>query len=911
MPVGQQNVGIEDKNDQSATGDPVIQPALWDEAETRKVIDAQLRQAGWLADTEALRFSSGARPRHGVNQAIAEWPTESGPADYLLFVGLMPLGTVEAKRAIKDIPGHIPQARRYSRDYAPSESDVLPGGPWGEHKIPFVFATNGRSFLRQIKEKSGIWFQDVRDSTNHPRPLEGWHSPEGLLALLKIDEAKATRELRKSAVDLPGIRDYQVEAIREVESAIADGKREMLVAMATGTGKTRTCLSLIYRLIKAGRFYRILFLVDRATLGEQASNAFKEVKLENLQAFADIYDLKELDDIRPDLNTRVHLATVQGMVKRVLYPGQDDAPVPVDRYDCIIVDECHRGYTLDRELTDEELLFKDEKDYISKYRRVLDHFDAVKIGLTATPALHTSEIFGKPVFTYSYRRAVIEGWLADHEPPIRLITNLAEHGIKWKKGEEMKVFNEETGTIDLATAPDDLQFDVDHFNKQVITEPFNRVVCERLAEEIDPALPGKTLIFCVEDSHADLVVRLLNDSFEKKYGPIHDATVAKITGFIDDPLLTFRKFKNEELPKFAVTVDLLTTGIDVPQIVNIVFIRRVRSRILYEQMLGRGTRLCPDLFGPGQDKEVFRIFDAVDIYRTLEDFSTMKPVVADPKVTIAKLFAMMSGEAYRDARKALHEELLAKLQRKKRWLGKNREKLKSRFGLDPEKLMEAMRTNGAGGAIEFLKRHRELIEFLDSVGMGGSRTVISEHPDHLLRVERGYGTATKPEDYLDGFGKWLRENMNKIPALLVAVKRPRDLTREQLKSIKLALDEAGFSEVALQIAWREWKNEDIAATIVGFIRQRAMGAPLKPYRERVDHAVLEILSSRAWTPPQRQWLQKIANQIREETVVDHEALDHGVFGASGGFARINKAFDGQLESVLGDLHERIWRDTAA
>jgi type I restriction enzyme R subunit len=220
-----------------------------------------------------------------------------------------------------------------------------------------------------------------------------------LLALLKIDENKATRELRKTPVDLPGIREYQVDAIRAVEKAIAEDHREILIAMATGTGKTRTCLSLIYRLIKAGRFRRILFLVDRETLGEQASNTFKDVKLENLQSFADIYDLKQLDDIHPDANTRVHLATVQGMVKRLLYPSQKDAPVPVDRYDCIIVDECHRGYTLDRELSDAELLFKNQNDYISKYRRVLDHFDAVKIGLTATPALHTTEIFGKPVFT--------------------------------------------------------------------------------------------------------------------------------------------------------------------------------------------------------------------------------------------------------------------------------------------------------------------------------------------------------------------------------------------------------------------------------------------------------------------------------------------------------------------------------
>src|SRR5262249_34376436 len=148
------------------------------------------------------------------------------------------------------------------------------------------------------------------------------------------------------------------------------------------------------------------------------------------------------------------------------------------------------------------------------------------------------------------------------------------------------------------------------------------------------------------------------------------------------------------------------------------------------------------------------------------------------------------GEEYRRARNALHDELVAKLQRKARWLVKHRAKLKSQFSLDPEKLLEAIRENGPTGAIAFLKSHRELVEFLDSIGMGGGRTAISEHPDDLLCVERGYGTATKPEDYLEGFGKWLHENMNRIPALIVVTKRPRDLRREQLKSLKLALDEA-------------------------------------------------------------------------------------------------------------------------
>ena len=195
----------------------------------------------------------------------------------------------------------------------------------------------------------------------------------------------------------------------------------MLLAMATGTGKTKTCIALIYRLLKAKRFRRILFLVDRSALGEQASNAFKDTRMESLQTFADIFGIKELEEQSPDSDTAVHIATVQGMVARVLNPAEDVPPPPVDQYDCIVVDECHRGYLLDRELSETELTFRSFDDYISKYRRVLDYFDAVKIGLTATPALHTTEIFGPPIFTYSYREAVIDGFLIDHEPPYTII----------------------------------------------------------------------------------------------------------------------------------------------------------------------------------------------------------------------------------------------------------------------------------------------------------------------------------------------------------------------------------------------------------------------------------------------------------------------------------------------------------
>ncbi len=383
-----------------------------DEANTRTLIDQQLRQAEWQADSTMLTYAKGARPEKGKNLAIGEWPTASGPADYVLFIGLTPVATVEAKRKNTDVSGALLQAKRYSRSFNLEQKQQSPGGPWGEYKIPFAFSANGRPYLRQLETRSGVWFCDVRQSDNLSHALDGWYTPEGLVALLKRNSPEAHEKLLSESFEYDlQLRPYQQEAIRAIEAAIAENQREMLVAMATGTGKTKTCIALIYRLLKVQRFRRVLFLVDRSALGEQATNAFKDTRMENLQTFADIFGIKELEEQKPDTDTAVHIATVQGMVQRVLYPGEDKSPPAIDQYDCIVIDECHRGYLLDRELSDTELAFRGFDDYISKYRRVLDYFDAVKIGLTATPALHTTQIFGAPVFTYSYREAVIDGYL--------------------------------------------------------------------------------------------------------------------------------------------------------------------------------------------------------------------------------------------------------------------------------------------------------------------------------------------------------------------------------------------------------------------------------------------------------------------------------------------------------------------
>ncbi|UBF30506.1 type I restriction-modification system endonuclease (plasmid) [Kovacikia minuta CCNUW1] len=888
---------------------------ILDERETRRLIDAQLRAAGWEVDSEQLTYQNGTRPQKGKNLAIAEWPTAAGRADYALFVGLQVIAVVEAKRQSTDVAeGALNQAKRYSRSYEIKGDESLLGGPWGDYKVPFVFATNGRPFLQQLRTKSGIWFCDLRHPDNLRRPLQTWYSPQGLMATLAQDVEQAHTRLAEEGFNYGlALRDYQIRAIRAVEQALAEDQRSLLLAMATGTGKTKTCIALVYRLLKTKRFRRILFLVDRTALGEQAANALKDSRMESLQTFADIFEIKEMDAATPDADTKVQITTVQGLVKRILYPADGSTVPTADQYDCIVVDECHRGYLLDRELSDTELTFRDFGDYVSKYRRVLEQFDAVKIGLTATPALHTTQIFGEPVFTYSYREAVVDGWLIDHEPPHQIITALSEDGINWNPGEEMEFFDPQTGQLDLVHAPDEVKFEVDQFNRRVVTEEFNRVVCEELAKSIDPSIPelGKTLIFCATDTHADMVVDQLRKALADLYGSVEDEAVAKITGNADKPLQLIRQFRNEVNPRIAVTVDLLTTGIDVPEICNLVFIRRVNSRILYEQMLGRATRRCD-----GIGKESFRVFDAVKLYEAIAPVSTMKPVVVNPSISFTQLVEELETVTEPAAVESIVEQLLAKLQRKRRHLSNDsQDQVETLAGMPLQEVIDHLKQSNPQQVQAWLRERKQIAQILDHKDGGKEPLIISYHQDELRRVERGYGVAEngqpygKPEDYLDSFKAFLQNNQNQIAALTVVVQRPRDLTRQQLKELRILLDNAGYSEMMLRSAWRDSTNEDIAASIIGFIRQAALGDALIPYNDRVDRALKKILASQNWTPPQRKWLERIGKQLKVEVIVDRESLDNGEFKTQGGgFDRLNKLFNGQLETILGEIRDRLWQD---
>ncbi|MCX5658007.1 MAG: DEAD/DEAH box helicase family protein, partial [Candidatus Omnitrophica bacterium] len=583
----------------------------WNEHRTRKqYIDKLLINSEW---GPIVAFEEGKNYDHG---SVEEYSTQTGPCDYALFHSERPLAAVEGKKVSVGPQNVLQQAQRYARGFQKSPFT------FGEYHLPFIYSTNGKI----------IWFQDLRHPLNRSREISAIHTPNALEELLLKDEETAKAWLRNNTIDNPVLRPYQKEAIAAIEQAIADRKRNMLVAMATGSGKTFTIINLIYRLMKSGLAKRILFLVDRRSLAAQAVTALASFEAEPGLKFDKCYEVysqrfrrEDLDeDIKYDSkvlptdyltdpksrDSFVYVCTIQrmginlfgkdGMFGQATGDLDDESDadekldIPIHAFDVVIADECHRGYTAQEE---------------SKWREVLKHFDGVRIGLTATPAAHTTAFFKDVVFRYEYERAVKEGYLVDYDA-VSIKSDITFNGAFLKEGEEVGLKDTNTGQLVFDILEDERVL-VPESNEAEWTAPDrNRKIVKELKkyrlsqEEMLGHFP-KSLIFAENDlthtSHCDQLVDMLRDEFNRG-----DSFVQKITGSptVDRPLQRIREFRNRQNPGIVVTVDMLSTGVDVPKIENIVFLRPVKSRILFEQMMGRGTRLCPEI-----NKTHFTVFD--------------------------------------------------------------------------------------------------------------------------------------------------------------------------------------------------------------------------------------------------------------------------------------------------------------
>ena len=953
---------------QQITQDVATRSLDLNESETRYLIDSQLRKAGWEANTKELTFAKGVRPQKGRNIAIAEWPTgkdetgKTGFADYVLFAGLIPVGVIEAKKNNTDVSAKLTEAYRYSKNFdmkfLRSEleqaakkdgeqfkqvAEALPVyfPAWADssgskhYQIPFCFSANGRDYRATLKTKSGIWHRDVRHPSNMPKALPEWHRPEELLAKLENDIQRQNLWF-KDNTDMSelGLRYYQEEAVQAVENAISEGQQDILLAMATGTGKTRTAIALMYRLIQSQRFNRILFLVDRTSLGNQALDAFEDTKIKG-DSFNAIFNIKGLTERFPEDSTKIHVATVQSLVKRTL---QSDEVMPVARYDCIIVDEAHRGYILDKEQTEGELKFRNQIDFISAYRRIIDHFDAVKVALTATPALHTIDIFGgqqkTPVYRYSYRKAVIDGYLCDQEPPIKITTKLSEQGVYISGGTAVQRLSNQ-GELINDTLEDEQDFDVADFNQRLIVPAFNRVVSEELTKHIDPAKPQKTLVFCVNNTHADMVVEELRDAFKNKYPQLEHDAIIKITADSDKDAKKVQsmitRFNKERLPNIVVTVDLLTTGIDIPSICNLVFLRKVRSRILYEQMKGRATRLCPQV-----GKTAFRIFDAVDLYATLESVDTMRPVVVRPQVELQTLVnEITDSETYktieadgRNFAEHSHEQLVSKLQRIISHAQFNRDRSKEiesqvkhldelcldTAGCDFSALARTLKEKGPRWSAEVFNKIQHLVgrieELKKTINNLRDMPIFTDIPDEVIDVTKTWGNFNDATDFLDAFDVLVKQSANQQEALSQVINRPRDLTRKGLIELQEWFDAKNFNDATLRSAWKSAKNEDIAARLIGHIRRAAIGDALLPFDQRVENALEKIKAGNNWKEEQLSWLDRLASSIKEKVVLDDDTFKTGNYKRKGGKQKLMNVFEDDLDGILQQFSEYMWDQPA-
>ncbi|MEP3348469.1 MAG: type I restriction-modification system endonuclease [Marinomonas sp.] len=773
-----------------------------------------------------------------------------------------------------------------------------------------------------------------RCSLRHqPDSLTQWFTPAELQSKLAQQIGKLNNWF-KANPDMSelGLRYFQEDAVRAVEQAVIEGKRSALLAMATGTGKTRTAIAIMYRMIQSQRFKRVLFLVDRRSLGNQALNSFESTRIQSY-TFNEIFNIKGLTERFPEDSTKVHIATVQSLVKRVL---QGDNFVGVGTYDAIIIDEAHRGYILDKEQTEGELAFRDQRDYISAYRRVIDHFDAFKLALTATPASHTSEIFGRPIYTYSYRSAVIDGYLNDYEPPIKINTKLNTQGVCIAEGEQVERLNV-AGDVELDTLEDEQNFEVDHFNRQIILPNFTKAICGELTKYLDPTSEQKTLIFCVNNEHANTVVDELKAAFKGQYPDLPHDAIMKITGNSDKDANKVQelivKFEKEpRIPNIVVTVDLLTTGIDVPSICNLVFLRKVRSRILYEQMKGRATRLCPKV-----GKTSFRIFDAVDLYSTLQPVDTMQSVVVRPNVSLSTLVKEISDEETYQVIEAndksfaenSHEQLVSKLQRVivqaeyqqvrspevEKAVKSIDERLKNVVRCGFLELAKTLRNEGPKVSAQYFEKLPTLVEQVEelkrTINSLRDRPIFSDMPDEVIGVETLFGDYNKAEDFLEAFDRLVNDNSNKLTALDAVINRPRDLTRKGLVELQEWFDAKHFDESALQVAWKQKTTQEIAAKLVGHIRRASMKNPvLQPFDTRVDYALAKIKSENDWNSVQIQWLDRLASSIKDKVVLDDDVYKIGNYARFGGKRKLQEALNNELDDILHKFSEYIWDERA-
>lgn len=885
-----------------------------EESTRRNRIDTKLRALGWTI----IDYKNGLTTSSLTAHAVREYPTENGPADYALFVVGQWLGLIEAKRLSVGPQNVLEQAKRYSAGAASAPSN------WHGFRVPFLYSSNGEVH----------WFIDVRYDKAISRQISNLHPPAALIDMTACDQEKALAWLQSNPIsDIARLRPYQQRALVDTEDALSKRRRALLVAMATGTGKTFTLAALLYRLLASGYARRILFLVDRKALAAQAVRELAAFSTPHGRKFDQEYEvysqrfqrddfdenepfdpkvLPELYLTRPDgTQTFVYICTIQRMAINLfgreggfaqdvadpeLTDEADRLDIAIHAFDVIIADECHRGYTVG-------------DDFV--WQQTLNHFDAIKIGLTATPAKHTVAVFGEPVFRYGVQEAIRDGWLVDFDA-VAIRSKVRIKGAFLKEGERVHYVDPKDGRQRLDHLEDERKYESTDIEAKITVPDSNRKIIQAVAKyahehEARTGHFPKILIFAVNDiphtSHADQLVTMCREIFAEG-----DAFVQKITGNknVDRPLQRIREFRNRPEPKVVVTVDMLTTGVDIPALEFIVFLRPVKSRILWEQMLGRGTRLCPDI-----RKAHFTIFDCfngtlIDYFKGTGGFEIDR--AGTMPISITEIIENIWQNVERDYNV---KRVVGRLRRIKTDMSGDAVDKFAKFipegdiGAFANLLPDRIKSDFS--AVMKLLRDKDFQDLLMNYPRAPRTFIIA--PDVTdtvtgeLKLRRG-DKLLRPADYLTEFSAFIAGKRDEVEALRVLLTKPKRWSTTALEGLREALRLGHFSETELQAA-HEVVHKKPLVDVISMVRRAVIEQePLITAEERVSQAIAKVTIGRTFTGEQNAWLALIREHMILNLCIDSGEFDTA-WDQRGGLKSARRDFAGQLDELLAALNEAM------
>ena len=912
----------------------------------RDHIDRQLIECGWIIQNKKQIDLTA-----GPGVIVTEYQTEIGPADYVLFVDGKPVGVIEAKKEEEGV--HLTLHEDQSKNYAESKLKYLNNDP-----LPFVYESTG-TLTR---------FTDYRDPKPRSRPAFTFHRPETFREWLKQGNTLRRRVLDVPALLTTGLRDCQISAINNLEDSFRKNHPKALIQMATGSGKTFTAITSIYRLLTYAKARRVLFLVDTKNLGEQAEQEFMAyLPNDDNRKFSELYGMHRLKSSFVPTDNQVYISTIQRLYAilkekeldekeeetnpgEIKWEGRQPVPVgynpklPIEFFDYVVIDECHRSiYNL--------------------WKQVLDYFDTFLIGLTATPDNRTFGFFNQNIVSeYTHEEAVTDGVNVGSD--VYLIeTEITKKGGSIWKGQYVDHREKLTRKKRWAQLDEDVVYSQTQLDDKVVNPNQIRTVIRTFKEHLPEMFPArinekgefevpKTLIFAKTDSHADDIIQIVREEFGEE-----NQFCKKITYNSDNPKSTLAQFRNDYHPRIAVTVDMIATGTDVKPLECLLFMRDVKSRNYFEQMKGRGTRTITldDLRRvtptAKYTKDHYVIVDAVGVTKSLKTDS--RPLEKKPGVPLKDLLAAITVGARDEDLFTTLANRLARLEKqltdkeKMTFAGKAKNKtipqvvkeLLNAYNPDtledirlkveeenphvaPVEKEEKIKTLTAALQDQAASTFNgKLNDYIENVRKAHEQIIDLLNPDKVTTAGWDKDNKDNAQELIKTFADWIALHKDEITALQIFYGQPYRRRELTFKTVSELVDVIVADKPALAplSVWRAYevlesvsgqpKNELVA--LVSLIRKVAgIDTTLSSYDKTVDRNFQNwVFKKQAgtlkFTEEQMQWLRMLKDVIANSVHLDVDDLDLTPFDAQGGKGKMWQLFGNETENIINELNEAL------